>query len=430
MIFTKGENKGMENNLDFTIAMEDDFYSVVDNEDFLNKDAEAIYDYLCNKVKPIPFCDYLKRYILRKLNRDVDVNFFDLKFYQTYIIQSFNQNMTPKSFTETTTKTAMITKNWLQQASVSRKAIFLLGFGLGMTVDEVSEFLVKVQKEYDFNMKDPFEVICWYCYSHHLKYRDYLRIMNRYSEMFQNSDGHEFDSTVTIKNSFSKLDNEDDLVERLCALKNENNGKHFSVTTRMCFDKLYDDVREIIVEQKNNDEEEFFERKAAIYLDRIENSDKIPFEEKLQRASIIRQSAKRYTVSDITEGDVEKCLCCGIPFDEKGNLVKNKYSTLASLFRNKRMSRQHIRDIIVGKTDVDRFDLITLNFYIYAMRNEKSAKQRCFDFIENTNQKLRGCNMGEIYLANPYETFLLMCMLSDYPMGTYSDVLELSYRQA
>ena len=64
------------------------------------------------------------------------------------------------------------------------------------------------------------------------------------------------------------------------------------------------------------------------------------------------------------------------------------------------------------------------------MRNEKSAKQRCFDFIENTNQKLRGCNMGEIYLANPYETFLLMCMLSDYPMGTYSDVLELSYRQA
>ena len=55
----------MENNLDFTIAMEDDSYSVVDNEDFLNKDAEAIYDYLCNKVKPIPFCDYLKRYIFQ-----------------------------------------------------------------------------------------------------------------------------------------------------------------------------------------------------------------------------------------------------------------------------------------------------------------------------------------------------------------------------
>lgn len=420
----------MENNLDFTIAMEDDFYSVVDNEDFLNKDAEAIYDYLCNKAKPIPFCDYLKRYILRKLNRDADVNFFDLKFYQTYIIQSFNQNMTPKSFTETTTKTAMITKNWLQQASVSRKVIFLLGFGLGMTVDEVSEFLVKVQKEYNFNMKDPFEVICWYCYSHNLKYPDYLRIMNRYSEMFKNTDSREFDSTVTIKKSFSKLDNENELVERLCTIKNENYGKHFSATTRMCFDKLYDDVRKIIVEQKNNDEEELFERKAALYLDRIENSDKIPFEEKVQRANIIRQSAKKYTVSDITEGDVEKCICCGIPFDEKGNLVKNKYSTLASLFRNKRMSRQHIRDIIVGKTDVDRFDLITLNFYIYAMRNEGSAKQRCFDFIENTNQKLRGCNMGEIYVANPYETFLLMCMLSDYPMGTYSDVLELSYREA
>ena len=76
----------MGNNLDFTIAMENDFYSVVDNADFLNKDAEAIYEYLCNKAKPIPFCDYLKRYILRKLNRDADVNFFDLKFYQTAIV--------------------------------------------------------------------------------------------------------------------------------------------------------------------------------------------------------------------------------------------------------------------------------------------------------------------------------------------------------
>ena len=34
--------------------------------------------------------------------------------------------------------------------------------------------------------------------------------------------------------------------------------------------------------------------------------------------------------------------------------------------------------------------------------------------------------MGPLYIANPYECFLLMCILTDGPLGTYADVWELS----
>ena len=35
--------------------------------------------------------------------------------------------------------------------------------------------------------------------------------------------------------------------------------------------------------------------------------------------------------------------------------------------------------------------------------------------------------MGPLYPVNPYENFMMTCMLSDDPVGTFSDVWELSY---
>ena len=37
--------------------------------------------------------------------------------------------------------------------------------------------------------------------------------------------------------------------------------------------------------------------------------------------------------------------------------------------------------------------------------------------------------MGSLYPVNPYESFLMMCMLSVDPLGTFGDVLEMSYEE-
>ncbi len=56
-----------------------------------------------------------------------------------------------------------------------------------------------------------------------------------------------------------------------------------------------------------------------------------------------------------------------------------------------------------------------------------NKRERYFSFINSTNRLLEGCGLGELYISNPYECFVLMCLLSEDPLGTYADVWELSY---
>lgn len=209
------------------------------------------------------------------------------------------------------------------------------------------------------------------------------------------------DKTSVVKNRFVEINDRDSLMERLAQIKCSAAFKRVSVTAKNWYDYLYKKVCEIIADNFNSDAEERFSG-----------------------------SAKRrvYTADDITEGDVEKFLYSGVPLDEKGNLLKYSKSTLCEAFDSRRMSRQHLHEINTGKCDVDRFDLITLNFIVLSQDESITNNQRRFsEFVDSTNAILTDCSMGEIYIANPYECFLMMCTLSDCPLATYTDVFEKSY---
>lgn len=418
----------MNNNLDFTIHSENDFYDTVDAEDFYDNDAETIYKHLNSKMKLIPFGDYLKRYIFNLAGFTGDFNSIDIKEYQQIIIESFAENFTPKSFKDTTAKLSALSKNWLTQTSVKREVVFLLGFGLNMSVEDVSNFLIYAQRERDFNFKNPFEIICWYCYKHGYKYPKFSQLIDAYDEIPYNKDYFNLNATISIRDLFVKIDSEDELMQELAKIKSENNGHFFSVTAKAYFDKLYNEAKEIIARKYTDDAQADAEQQAREYLDKTDYSARLSIEEKVAHAEKIRKSYKTFSADDISESDVEKFLCCGEPFDGQGNLIKFSKSTLAKHFSNKRMSRQHIHEIIAGKSGADRFDLITLNFFIHAMNeDEQNNKSRLLNFINDTDTMLSECFMGTMYITNPYECFLQMCMLSDWPMGAYSDVLEKSF---
>ncbi len=416
--------------LDFTIKSEDDFYETVDMNEFRNDDAELIYEHLHNKMKIIPFCDYLKRYILKKIEFDGNIDEIDIKEYQEILISSFNENNTPKSFEPTSAKLSALSKNWLTRSAVKRQTVFLLGFGLNMSVKDVSEFLTHAQGERDFNFKNPFEIICWYCFKKGYKFPKFTQLMEVYEELPCTDNVYIDDSTIGIRDLFYSINNEDGLMKMLATIKSENRGKLFSVSAKKNFDKLYDKARSIIAEEYTRDTQEKAHKKAVKYMDDLGESLAFSYEEKKEKYERINKDFKTYLKEDITEADVEKYLCCGIPFDGKGNLLKYSKSTLSGHLSNKRMSRQHLHDIISEKTDIDRFDLITLCFFIHAMnRDADNNKTRYINFVDDVNEILASCCMGELYLANPYECFLLMCILSEWPMGAYSDVFEMSYEE-
>ena len=50
-------------------------------------------------------------------------------------------------------------------------------------------------------------------------------------------------------------------------------------------------------------------------------------------------------------------------------------------------------------------------------------------FLDEIQDILLRCGMGEIYIVNPYECFLLMCLLTDCPLAVFSEIWEKSYEE-
>ena len=150
--------------MDFTNRAWDALHGAVDSAYFLDKDADLIYAALQNRLRVISFGKYLQRYIYYKAGLTEHFDSVPIKTYQQIIKGAFSDNDTPQSFEPTTARLSALSKNWLTQQTVKRKVVFLLGFGLAMSAEDVNEFLTKALQEQGINAKDPFEVICWYCY--------------------------------------------------------------------------------------------------------------------------------------------------------------------------------------------------------------------------------------------------------------------------
>ena len=143
-----------------------------------------------------------------------------------------------------------------------------------------------------------------------------------------------------------------------------------------------------------------------------------------------RGREKVWTAENITPSDVEKVICSGIPINNMGNLKKMSASILTKHFSQKRFSRQRITNILNHKFPVERFDLITLEFFVVSQKmQEEDPYTRYQYFLGEIQEILKRCGMGEIYIVNPYECFLLMCLLTDCPLAVFSEIWEKSYEE-
>ena len=414
--------------IDFTLRAEKTLYAVVNSLAFEQNDSEQIFNSLLNKqLKCHSFGDYLKRYIYNHHEFGVPFDEVELSMFQIYICDAFIRTRTPNSFfRESSAKIKALSKNWLTQKTVSRKIVFLLGFALKMYTEDVNDLLTKGLQEQKYNPYDPFEVICWYCHTKGYGYDEFERL---YSTFVQNRPNCIEDSIKDIKSidteRFPKIKNEVDLdmyLQQLitsdCQFLSERAAKNH-------FNLLMKKAKEIVADIYNRDILLNHKNEMSDYRDALYKSDKICREDIDKLVDEKNTQIKMLSSEDITESDLEKIISSAIPIDKKGNLTPSKKSKLHEQFQGKRFSRQRIKDILTGKIEISRFDLITLNFFVLSQDEEMlklDKKRRSAEFVD--------CGFRELYVGNPYECFLLMCMLSIYPLGTYADVLELSYNQS
>lgn len=384
--------------MEYTETAWETFYDAVDNKKFADKDAELIFETLNKKMRFISFSDYLKRYIYKRAGLTGNFSDIALATYQQIIKASFADNCTPCSFKPTTAKLSALSKNWLTSNYVKRNVVFLLAFGLKMSLSDVNMFLTKALCEQGINPKDPFEVICWYCIKNGYSYLKYEKLYEMYENLAPKIPEEglmSLDKTLVLSVSMSSIENDRALLEYLATIKGSRKDSVIEQTSYRVFMKLYNEAKEIIARMYNNSQD----------------------------------TGKIYFPEDIGESDFERIICSSVPKDRYGNLTAAGKSVLSGLFQGKRFSRQRLSEILSKEIAVTRFDLITLNFFICSQNLDRFAnvRERYTKFTEDTERILSDCFFNGLIMQNPYECFILMCIVSEDPLGTYADVLEMSY---
>lgn len=418
--------------LDYTTRAQESFYDTVDDPLFQSQDIELIYQSLTEKLQIVKFGDFLKRYIYMKAGLSGKLSEIPTAEFQEIICAEFSDRQTPCSFSPTTARLKNLCKNWLEQQSVQRSVVLLLGFGLGMNETDVNLFLTKALQEPRLNAKDPLEVICWYCYHLGLSYPKFEQLWDRYHSASRPAapPADMLDSTLSYSQRMHGISGEEELMDYLSALPIASGSFRQSVDARKQFDSLYSRVRDRIAQLMTAAEMDEAQKNASRLREALSSSDRIYDYQKQQRIDRVREDYRQYSGADIGPGHIEHVIYAAVPTDARGNLLPMKKSALNRQFAGKRMNRQHLGEILSGEAPVSRFDLITLNFFLLSQEEHGSIYSRYAAFQDTSNRILSSCGMGPLYIANPYECFLLMCVLSEDPLGTYADVWEQSYADA
>lgn len=397
----------MNNELNFTGNAKDVLAKLISSPDFQEDEGQMIYESLQTELNKIRFCDYLKRYIYT--THQLDRPFRDVADadYKKIILDGLKKSSATLYFDPlfTSTKEGNAVDNWLSQASVSRTSVFLLGFALKMSPEEVNEFLTKGLCEQEINAKIPFEVICWYCLKNGFDYKVFQDLTWQYEEL-QPSDFEVADfstaATSNIRNTMFAITSPQQLMTYLSGLKASTGMSKYSRTAKLHFDLLYMQTKQLIAELFNCTNWQH-EKKETVTWDQI------------------------------SANQVEEVIYAGIPRNKQHNLQKERDSSLYAKFPGMRLSKKRLQNLS-GKggnqeAEVSRYDLITLNFFIYSQKFDEfdTPAARLAAFAASTNMILESCFMRPLILQNPYENFVLSCMYSEDPLYAYSTVWEESY---
>ena len=362
------------------------------DESFSSMDADAIFSALSRSIRVVPFHEYLKRYLYEKAEILIPFSEVPLQEYQDMIEEAFHDTGTPCSFLSVTTKLHQAIKNWLTRDDLTRESVLLLGFGLYMTAEDVNAFLTKALHGAVLDPDDPMEAICLYCYEHEYKFAKYLQLKSLYDAM----DTTVEKALIAEHQPVNRLESlqiiEEDAALLIRLLEKKGKGGLTPIKSRAAaaFRQLYAQAQQALPPQE-------------------------------------KKSGPRFTGPRA----LEKVLSAAVPVDANGNLVRESKTQTYTEFARKRITRQRLHRILSGAQLPTRYDLLTLQFYLYShslidVNDRKEAMNR---FIQESNGMLASCGFGGISAADPFDAFLLLCMLTCDPLGSYSDVMEAAYTQ-
>ncbi len=380
-----------ERSFSFTLKGDRALSETISAPMFQKMDAPMLLRELQDHFRVVPFYDYLKRYVYLKSGMIGSYTEVPPEEYCATVCDAFLETGTPPSLSRSASRLEERVGSWLQQSAANRGTVLLLGFGLSMPARDVNAFLTKALHEHVLDEEDPKEAVCLYCYDRGYRFSKFEQLWELYRRFA--ADGPDpaliaAHQPAGREASRHIIEEDTGLLTRLCALQAPSGLTSAQGRRRQTFLRLYEQAAEIV--QRNHPET---------------------------------------ACGSVTAAKMEEFLCASIPRNRSGNLISEKNARLRREIAGNRLSRQRLHKLLNGALQPNRYDLMTLLFFVHVESDprEADAKTRFTAFTEAARQLLTECGYEELYPADPFDCFIMMCVLAEEPMDLYRDILEASY---
>lgn len=389
------------------------------DEDWI--DAEISEDILLERLAKIEkhnFWEYIKKWIYSVNSELADENSeFNLipdEKYRKVASKSFNNNEMKAQWDSI--------RHSLGRDSTERKTVIYYMFGLNMSVDDAELLLKKGLGQRGFNVRSPYEVIVYFCLKNNMKFSKVDEYLTRYVDECLNTnsiinDNQERDTQV-FKDEFSKICSEEELFEYLSRLTDGNRKR--GVLTGEKYSKA-----DVINETYYN--EHILQTYTRLLETYKQHLNKAMVREEVMVGNRVEEKVGRDTTNNVLNnmvGNVDSNLL-------KQCLDGGYLDTWADF--SYELTNDRISGRIKGDYYVTREDIVTLCFLNYVMVLEADdsidnlSKTEIYDgFTESVNITLESLGMQPIYLPNPFDMFIAICLYSFSPLETFFNTLDLA----
>lgn len=390
------------------------------------------------------------------LRRDYDIQNEDIKEYTAVfwdIYQKFNSDLPIPKFTIAEARRLLRVDSACQ-----RKKMFEISFALHVNPGEMNKFLTDVLALQTYSMRDPKEIIAYFCHSkeEYNSYAEYVRLVDIYEKEIasQATEAPKKSSyTSYATESLNRINSEKELLDFL--KQNHADFEGYSQTAYREFRQMYDKACEKIhdVQSLSNDEylssghmeslQQRLDREArldqAVMLRSIGNSaalakklgiEKIGNPEQLAHRML--QFIPRATFERSQNGKtVVSSDFISISNGEAGQ--KNKKVQTTTLPKDITMNllmRDRLDDLLLQLKPVERKDLVFLKYFLFSLDLQEKDSYTYADYLvfrEECDDMLMRCGMSRLYAANRFENLVMLSLLSSDPFEMFEDIIENSF---
>lgn len=325
-------------------------------------------------------------------------------------------------------------KRWMGMPcyQVSRELVFLFGFGFNMFAEQVEELLTKVIGQAGFDFRSAQETIYYWCLKQNRGYSGLREWQEKYMEIQEEAEEQKESGiyeekeecaggarTRYYKEKAVRITDEDGFKEYLRELERIRRDTRNRITARETLNIVVNILwYELSKERRGETKwlELLVEQKEA-------EGDAQNRTKRTQREIKTMQKYWR-------EVSLEP-LIQSIWQEEDPVAISEKSRKLASLLPDM-WKKRSLQDKLNGESRVRKEDILTGVFLTYAHQlekqmpymsgEEKDYMVRVETYIEDVNTYLEQCGMGEFYIVQPYEIFLVLCLLYDKPYSFFLSV--------